>query len=68
VAVLPQPDRNEIHAFLDFWRELPREERALFATSVKPDLSDKQIARITGEFAEFRVDDATAGQAVLEAV
>ena len=48
LAELPRRDRNEILAFLDFWRELPREDRALFAQSVKPDLDDEQIARLAG--------------------
>jgi hypothetical protein len=39
LAEQPRRDRNEILAFLDFWRDLPREERALFAKSVKPDLN-----------------------------
>jgi hypothetical protein len=48
LADMPQQDRNEILAFLDFWRDLPREERALFAKTVKPDLTDEQIARLAG--------------------
>jgi hypothetical protein len=28
------PDRNELLAFLDFWRELPAGDRAIFARSV----------------------------------
>jgi hypothetical protein len=48
LAELPRQDRNEILAFLDFWRELHREERALFAKSIKPDLTDEQIARLAG--------------------
>jgi hypothetical protein len=48
LAELPLPDCNEILAFLDFFRDLPREERALFVKSVKPDLTDEQVARIAG--------------------
>jgi hypothetical protein len=48
LAERPQQDRNELLAFLDFFRDLPSEERALFAKSVKPDLTDDQIARIAG--------------------
>jgi hypothetical protein len=48
LAELPPQERNEIVAFLDFWRDLRREERALFAKSVKPDLADEQIARLAG--------------------
>jgi FixJ family two-component response regulator len=48
LAQLPRKDRHEIHAFLDFWRELAGEERALFAKSVKADLTDRQIARLVG--------------------
>jgi hypothetical protein len=48
LAELPERDRNEIHAFLDFWRALPGAERALFAKSVGADLIGEQIARLTG--------------------
>jgi hypothetical protein len=64
LAELPSRDRNEIHAFLDFWRELPSQERALFASSVRPDLTDQQIARLAGDVAECAVDHAVNGRAV----
>jgi hypothetical protein len=48
LAALRQRDRNEILAFIDFWRDLPREERAIFAKSVKPDLTDEEVARLCG--------------------
>ena len=35
-------------SFLDFWRDLPREDRAIFAKSVKPDLTDEEVARLSG--------------------
>ena len=48
LASLLQRDRYEILSFLDFWRVLPREERAIFAKSVKPDLTDEEVARLCG--------------------
>lgn len=48
VMALPGRDRNALLAFLDFWRELPGEERAIFARSVRPDLTDAEVARLAG--------------------
>jgi AraC-like DNA-binding protein len=48
LAGMPRQDRNEILCFLDFWRELTGEQRALFARSVRPDLTDEQVARLAG--------------------
>jgi len=48
LEAMPRQDRNAVLAFLDFWRDLPREDRALFAKSVRPDLSDEEVARLCG--------------------
>ena len=48
LEAMPRQDRNAVLAFLDFWRDLPRENRALFAKSVRPDLSDEEVARLCG--------------------
>jgi len=48
LAELPRQDCFSLLAFLDFWRELPREERALFVKSVKPELTDEEVARLAG--------------------
>lgn len=48
LAGMAPPDRHEILAFLDFWRDLPGEDRAVFAKSVKPGLGDEAVARLCG--------------------
>jgi hypothetical protein len=48
LAELPRRDRNELLAFLDFWRELPREDRAIFARTLRPDLGEDAVARLSG--------------------
>jgi DNA-directed RNA polymerase specialized sigma24 family protein len=48
LADLPRQDCNALLAFLDFFRDLPREQRALFVKSVKPDITDEEVARIAG--------------------
>jgi hypothetical protein len=48
LADLPRRDRNALLSFLDFWRDLPGEERALFAKSVRPGLTDEEVARLCG--------------------
>lgn len=45
---LPAPERNALLSFLDFWRELPREERALFVKSVRPEMTDREVAALCG--------------------
>ena len=44
LEAMSQQDRNAVLAFLDFWRDLPREDRALFARSLKPEVSDEEVA------------------------
>jgi DNA-binding XRE family transcriptional regulator len=44
----PSRDRNALLAFLDFWRELAAEERAIFAKAVKPDLTEEEVACLAG--------------------
>jgi hypothetical protein len=48
VTEWPVRDRNGFLAFFDFWRDLPAEERAIFAKSVKPELTDDDVARLAG--------------------
>lgn len=48
LAELPTPERNALLSFLDFWRELPREERALFVKSVRPGMTDREVAALCG--------------------
>jgi hypothetical protein len=48
LAELPRRERNELLAFLDFWRDLPREDRAVFAKSLRPGLSEEAVARLSG--------------------
>jgi hypothetical protein len=46
LADLPHRDRNEIIVFMDFWREFTLQDRAIFAKSVKPDLTDDDVAHL----------------------
>jgi hypothetical protein len=43
---MSRPDRNAILAFLAFWRELSWEDRAIFASTVKPDLTEDEVATL----------------------
>src|SRR5262245_47123580 len=46
LRAMSRPDRNAILAFLAFWRELSWEDRAIFASTVKPDLTEDEVATL----------------------
>lgn len=47
-ASVTPTERLELLAFLDFFRELSREDRALFVRATNPALTDERVARIAG--------------------
>ncbi|WP_145952417.1 hypothetical protein [Paludisphaera borealis] len=48
LSAMPPKSRHELLAFLDFWRELSKEDRAVFAKSIRPGLTEEAVALLSG--------------------